>query len=229
MEKEIPNDVNDFLKWKNGKKFTKIKSVEDLNSEYVNKCGGSNRVDVLYSFLGIYAIGVYVYNKDKINMFKITNKTRVSSKNNGKYDQVLASRKFLIELQDNNDIQLEVKNLNEIMSPFVKKYFKAGNIIPLWPGGNILKGNQNNGFMDIPELFFSRFYDWYEVLKDDQYAFLTEFDNQLKKYKKSTTKNLESFVNEIGSIESYNSYINNINLIIDIRTKEIENVISKLM
>lgn len=83
--------------------------------------------------------------------------------------------------------------------------------------------------MDIPELFFSRFYDWYEVLKDDQYAFLTEFDNQLKKYKKSTTKNLESFVNEIGSIESYNSYINNINLIIDIRTKEIENVISKLM
>lgn len=223
MEKETPNNVVDFLKWKNGKKFTDLESIEKMNEKYVNNCGGSNRVDVLYSFLGIYAIGVWVYNKDKTNMFiREKNKIRVSLKNNRESKQILASKKFLLSLQGNNDIPIEVKSLNEVISPFVKNYFKVGNLIPIWPGGNALKGNQNNGFMDIPELFFTKFYDWYEILKKLQYAFLTEFDNKLKEYDKSTMENLKCFLDGFGSIENYNSYINNINSIIDDRTKEIE-------
>lgn len=223
MEKETPNNVVDFLKWKNGEKFTDLESVEKMNEKYVNNCGGPDRVDVLYSFLGIYAIGIWVYNKDKTNVFiREKNKIRVSLKNNRESRQILASKKFLLSLQGNNDIPIEVKSLNEVISPFVKNYFKVGNLIPIWPGGNVLKGNQNKGFMDIPELFFTKFYDWYEILKKLQYAFLTEFDNKLKEYDKSTMENLKCFLDGFGSIENYNSYINNINSIIDDRTKEIE-------
>ena len=44
----------------------------------------------------------------------------------------------------------------------------------------------------------------------------------LKEYDKSTMENLKCFLDGFGSIENYNSYINNINSIIDDRTKEIE-------
>lgn len=222
MKKKIPNNVVEFLEWKNEKNFTDLKRVEEMNSKYENICGGSKQVDVLYSFLGIYAIGVWVYNKDKPEMFKIEkNKIKVSPNNDGKFNQILASKNFLLSLQYKNDIPLEVEKLNSVMSPFIKNYFKVGNLIPIWPGGNTLKGNQNNGYMDIPEIFFTEFYDWYKILFKEPNAFLTEFDKYLEE-NKSTMKNLESFLERICSEESYSSYIKNINLVIEKRTEEIE-------
>lgn len=136
---------------------------------------------------------------------------------------------FLLSLQYDNDTTLEVKKLNEVISPFIKNYFNVGNLIPIWPGGNILKGNQNNGFMDIPEIFFTRFYYWYKLLVKNQYAFLTEFDKYLE-YNKYKMKNLDSFLKEFSSKENYNSYIKHINLVIEKRTKKIEKeIINKII
>lgn len=86
MEKiTIPSTVEDILKWKNGiNEGNWPKSVEDHNDNYTKKCGGSDMTDVLFSFLGLYAIGVWVFNKHIDGLFKIEkNKIKTLRKNNG--------------------------------------------------------------------------------------------------------------------------------------------------
>lgn len=54
--------------------------------------------DVLYSFLGIYTIGVWVFNKDLEEIFKIEkNKIKTSNDEIGKgHKQILCSKFFLL-------------------------------------------------------------------------------------------------------------------------------------
>lgn len=63
----FPSDIVKMLKWKLETSFSNIESVEEENPRYTEICSGSSQADVLYSFLVIYALGVWVYNQDKID------------------------------------------------------------------------------------------------------------------------------------------------------------------
>ena len=106
------------------------------------------------------------------------------------------------------------------MEKFAKVYFDIGNVIPIWPGGNTLRGNQNNGFMDIPELFFHKYIKWYNVL-NKQYknahleAFLEPENNAFG--------SLKMFLNSLKTEEDFENYVAHIVSVIEERTSIIEN------
>jgi len=224
MEKvTIPRTVKDVLEWKNdiNRKKWPI-SVEKHNYNYTEKCGGYGTTDVLFSFLGIYAIGVWVFNKNIDGIFKIEkNKIKtLNEENNKRYTQIICSKKFLLRLQNEKVNQINVDDLNNCLEGFADKYCNVGNLIPMWPGGNTLKGNQNNGFLDIPELFFRKYLYWYGKLNEHPHAWLEEMDRQVKD---TRFDSLESFLLSIDSREKYVEYINNAVGIIDYRTNKIIN------
>lgn len=210
---DIPKTVKELLEWKISNKKTCTDknwplSVEEFikNKEYTRKCNEKNQTDVLYSFLGIYAIGIWTYNKTKSpGVFKMdTNKLRVLNKN-GQY-QCLCSKQFLFELQDKRINKIEVEDLNQFLeSTFVPVYFEVGNLIPMWPGGNIEKGNQNNGYMDIPELFFHRYTKWFEELATYEESFL---DGVGAKVKEDRFKSFNDFLKSVETVEKYQEYVN---------------------
>ena len=176
--------------------------------------------DVLFSFLGIYAIGVWVFNKNIDGLFKIEkNKIKTLEEENSKWHkQILCSKKFLLRLQNEKVNNIMVDNLNKCLEGFVGNYFNVGNLIPMWPGGNNLKGNQNNGFLDIPELFFRKYSYWYEKLNEHPQAWLTEMNEQVNN---TRFDSLESFLGSIDSEEKYVDYIKNAIGIIKYRTEKI--------
>lgn len=223
MEKiSIPSTVEDILKWKNGiNKGSWPESVEDYNYNYTKKCGGSDMTDVLFSFLGIYAIGVWVFNKHIDGLFKIEkNKIKILGENKKGHSQILCSKKFLLSLQSKKVNNINVDKLNECLEIFDEKYFDVGNLIPMWPGGNCLKGNQNKGFMDIPEIFFRKYLYWYGKLAEHSQSWLSEMNERVKD---TRFDSLKDFLSSIDSPEKYVSYINDIVSIIQDRTDHIIN------
>ena len=217
-EKKIPTTVEEILYWKSKKSEL---NVEKNNQEYTEKCGGEKVTDVLFSFLSIYAIGVWVYNKDNKDLFSVSNKIWVKKVKNKKRNQILCSKDFLKKIQSNAIAGIKVNELNEDLKDYASVYFDVGNLIPLWPGGNTMKGNQNNGFMDVPELFFCKFYEWYQILSKRDDAYLDDMTKYLED-NKSACENLETFLNSVNTKEKYKKYIEHVVTIIKNRTKEIE-------
>lgn len=220
--KRIPSNVVEILEWKNRTKNENWQeSVEDFNATYTAYCGGREMTDVLFSFLGIYSIGVWIYNKDKLDVFKIeSNKIKLRVEKDKNYNQILCSKKFLLQLQEDKIAGIEVSDLNECLSEFARVYFSVGNLIPMWPGGNKLKGNQNKGFMDIPELFFVQYYDWYEILRKREMAYLEEMAEYLN-VNKSCFVSLKSFLDSVNTVEKYEKYIEHVVSVIHERTRVI--------
>lgn len=220
-------------------------SPEQYNSEYASKCGGIKyQSDVLYSFLGIYSIGVYALfmeqhpERIKIGDNKIyvlhdwidisedgsyfSNKPKPDKMTMFYYWQILGSSVFLNQIQEKKlKYELEIEKLNKIIQPFVDVYFNAGNIIPIWPGGNTLKGNQNNGFMDVPEIFFNKFYDWFHILKQHKEAHFEQFDAN-NRISDKRFSDLKLFLNTINNLDDYKKYIDEIVNIIKVRDREIK-------
>lgn len=222
MKLKKPTNVKEMFKWKSDKKNIEwIPDVEEFNINYTNNCGGIKQTDVLYSFFSIYAIGIWVFNKNKPSLFKCyCNKIMVSIDNGISYKQNLLSQKFLLELQNSNSTNIEVKEINECIKPFINVYFSVGNLIPIWPGGNIYKGNQNNGCMDIPELFFAKFPIWYNLLLKLDQSHLNTF-NEYMIQNKSRFLSLSTFLDSVDNIEKYNEFIAHIVYIITTREKNI--------
>jgi len=223
MEKiTIPSTVEDILKWKNGiNEGNWPKSVEDYNDNYTKKCGGSDMTDVFFSFLGLYAIGVWVFNKHIDGLFKIEkNKIKTLRENKKGYHQILCSKRFLLSLQSEKINNIDVVQLNECLKEFSNKYFDVGNLIPMWPGGNCLKGNQNKGFMDIPEIFFRKYLYWYGKLADHSQSWLSGMNERVKD---TRFDSLKDFLSSIDSPEKYINYINDLVNIIEDRTEQIIN------
>lgn len=233
-EVELTNlTVQDILGWKlknssviivgkRDEKEQQITSIESWNQEYTDLCGGEDTTDVLYSFLSIYALGVWVYNKD-LEIFQCDeNRIKVRTKKDGKYNQYLYSKKFLLSLQKKPIAGIQVKELNEFLQNFIKVFFSVGNLIPMWPGGNTLKGNQNNGFMDIPELYFTKYEAWYKFLAQHENAYLQEMTRYMKENKENLGS-LKSFLGMFHSIEDYKNYVEHIIEIIINREKAIKN------
>lgn len=216
----IPSTVEDILKWKVNKGMYTL-SVEEHNSAYTLDCGGSEVTDVLFSFLGIYAIGIWVFNKNLVDVFKIEkNKIRVNVGNDKKDNQILCSKKFLLQLQEEKIADIEVSELNDCIKEFAEEYFSVGNLIPMWPGGNKVKGNQNKGFMDIPEVFFCRYYEWYQILAKRENAYLKEMTKYINDNKKRFVS-LEDFLKWLDTKEKYKEYIKHVVNVIKSRTEMI--------
>lgn len=55
-------NVEDYMQWRT----SEGKSFEDIFNREMNILGWTYR-DVLYSFLGIYVLGIYVYYEEDIN------------------------------------------------------------------------------------------------------------------------------------------------------------------
>ena len=239
----LPKDVMDMLKWKLKIDYNDIPSVEEYNKDYTDICGGTKQTDVLYSFLGIYALGVWAYNSEKIAKECVI-KDNINLPDISR--QHLYSSRFLYAIQENVDcvtkdtgmdddrvnkiksLNLDVSKLNENdeLKKFIENYFSLGNLIPIWPGGNRLKGQLR--LFDIPELFFSKYAGWYDLLleKSTDYAFLDEFDEHLKT-NISNYKSLDTFLDSISSTKKYNEYLEHVNKIIINRTKLIEKLLEK--
>ena len=204
--------VKDMLKWESDKN---AKSVEQINASYLKPLDWEY-TDVLYSFLGIYALGVYVYNKD---LFETTEYFILKKGTT----QRLYSLNFLQKIQ--NDDIYDLAFLNKDVLPFIEKYSLCGNVYPTWPGGNTHKGINTNGCFDIPELYFAKNYKWFEVLinmyKDticlDQYINKTTLT--LPQY-----SGLNAFLSSINTIKNYQDFIIRICNIIEERTEQIEKI-----
>ncbi len=203
------NTVEKMFVWRTQTNKT---DVEKCHEKETRKLGWNN-TDVLYSFLGIYAIGVYAYNNGKMP-FKITDFLIKEGRKN------IYNDKFLMSIQ--NSAEYNTKDLNNAIKPFLERYSKIGNVYPIWPGGNTAKGNATIGCFDIPELYFARNYEWFTALlriyKGNIYfaGYIDKRKPKLKKY-----SSLKLFLKTVDTPEKYKVFIGSICEIIDNRTVDL--------
>lgn len=128
--------VEEIIEWKKNKK------EESLEEKFFNekeKLEG-DETDTLYSFLGIYVIGLKAYYPNK---FSRTNFQIRTYKGSNAYSKIYIFNNYK-EFVDLNELE-ELKS-------FIKNYLTIGNLIPIWPGGNMHKGLSQ--CFDIPEIYF---------------------------------------------------------------------------
>ncbi len=131
--------VADWFDWKN---HNGNDSVENSHKNALKKLGWRHP-DVLYSFLGIYCLGLETQSqyKDRFNQLW-------EQENNAR--QKRYSRQFLQKCCADSHLR-EFNNTHELKD-FLSVYYSLGNLIPVWPGGNSARGIA--GVYDIPEVFF---------------------------------------------------------------------------
>lgn len=190
----------------------KYEKIED--DKMISKLGWGDYKDVLYSFLGIFTLGIYIFEKENGNKNRYSigrdNIIRIAGKR-----QRLYSRKYIIaHLDDFSDLV----NTKEIRD-FVRVYTTVGNIIPIWPGGNEFKGKA--GCYDIPDIFFCQYRNMEEVYvqhilhKSIEDVALTRFMSG------------SPYVSDIQNVfeydmEEYKKFVVHIVNEIETRTKELE-------
>lgn len=137
-------------------------SLEDDYRNKTNKLWGWDYTDVLYSFLGVFVVGLKIYcgSNEYANLKEILAKEIQISKRQVEYSWNFI-RKFVkhySEKDKDNKIKIavdELKNLKE-MKEFINVYSSIGNVFPIWPGGNVHKGKASNGCYDIPDIYFNK-------------------------------------------------------------------------
>lgn len=133
--------VEDWMSWRLDEDSI---SVENYNKPFTDKLGWGEKTDVLYSFLSIYALGLLAFYPDKFykkGAVIFSRKKKLQRAYSGKY--ITGNYNNFSELND----FLESKG-------FIEHYFDIGNVIPIWPGGNVEKGTIQ--IYDLPEIYFSK-------------------------------------------------------------------------
>ena len=147
--------------------FQKRETVEKYNENKIIKLKWECP-DVLFSFRGIYAIGVFIYYRQ---LFVDNVRTGIIVKDEKRATrQRLYSDKFLSE----NYTQFsDVNDLSEIKE-FLEHYYDIGNIIPTWPGANVNRGMAH--CYDIPNVYYKRHAKFTELVYGKIYcnAFIEE-------------------------------------------------------
>ena len=176
------------------------------------------RIDVMYSFMSIYALGIWAYNSDNED-FCIADFKRSSSKLFYKLDKCLVwNGDYLNRVQGNDQIVGKLNN-NPDMLHFARHYFSLGNLMPIWPGGNVPKGDQNNSFFDIPELYFHYHRTWFDVIKRGfENVFL---DDLFTEVGATYDHGLKDFFNSVHSEETYNAFLHHVVTVIKTREEKI--------
>lgn len=195
----------------------KYESIEKLNRSKIDMLGWGKYTDVLYSFLGIFALGVYIFEKDKEIKYSIgkDNIIRIAGTKKRLY-----SRKYI---KDNFSNFLELVNVKEV-NDFAKVYNSIGNIVSIWPGGNEFKGKSR--CYDIPEIFF---YNHGEMEKVYIQSLLKKKVKDVALTRFITKSQL--YVNNIETVFKYNKkkyteFIQHIVKEINMRTDEINKLIN---
>lgn len=215
-KKKYPKTSTKLLEWKNSSKSKKEHngwpiSVEDNNKDIKKLWGEECECDTLYSFLGIYAIGIWAYNHtDNPKLFEIKENTIYVKKYKKQGWRKLWSKKYCYKIQKGNH-KIKVGDLNTDIKPFVNVYFSVGNVIPIWPGGNTHKGIYSCS-MDIPEIYFKKYGYWFYILKKEYpNAYLEKLDTSNERF-----ESLENFLNSVDTPDKYKKFLKYIvNVIID--------------
>ncbi|MBQ6675981.1 MAG: hypothetical protein IJM75_07610 [Ruminococcus sp.] len=225
-KKEYPKTSTKLLEWKNSSKSKKEHNGWPISVEYNNKdikklWGEECECDTLYSFLGIYAIGIWAYNHtDYPKLFEIKENTiNVKKSPYKKQDwRNLWSKKYCYKIQKGKH-KIKVGELNKDIKPFVNVYFSVGNVIPIWPGGNTNKGNIYSCSMDIPEIYFKKYRSWFDILKNKYpNAYLEKLDISNERF-----NSLKIFLNSVDTPDKYKKFLEYIVDVIKYREKSINN------
>lgn len=159
-EKYQLNSVSEMFRWKLtprelvNEEPIAYPSVEWANRDLVNKLKWEE-LDVLYSFTLIYYLGLMVVNNKRFE--ELFEKEKYEQQNNR---LCCYSTRFLYKCSTDRDFK-EYNEASELKD-FIQVYFSIGNVIPIWPGGNELKGKM--GIFDIPEWFFKKYPKWTKAL-----------------------------------------------------------------
>ena len=194
------HSVDDWFRWSASKgqsvEQAREKQVEALQWEYP---------DVLYSFLGIYTLGVWSYYKDDqkqgISLSGIIIKNKVGNN--------LYNRKYLSE----NYGKYSALNETVELKAFIEHYSSIGNVCPTWPGGNEHRGKSH--CYDIPDVYFKRHESWYrELVTLNPSAFLKDVVNS-----NFAVVETSDLLGLIDTPKKYIAFLKHVNHVIDIRNK----------
>lgn len=190
----------------------KRQPVEKYNEDKIAKLGWECP-DVLYSFRGIYVIGIFTFYRD---LFIEDVKTDIilKEKNDG-VRQRLYSDKFLREHY------AEFHNVNELpeIQLFLQHYYDIGNVIPTWPGANVNRGIAH--CYDVPNVYYRRHAKFTKLIFENVYTNVF-LDKVLEDHKYDTVTDLL----KIGKEE----YIDLLNYIIGVileRNELLENFLQE--
>lgn len=184
--------------------------------EKETKILGWEYTDVLYSFLGVYVIGLYAIDKEKAPEKQCYNR-----KENGfvifvgDTSQRLYSKKYIFEMVNSLTQPDNFSKLNKLkeLKDFLRVYNSIGNVIPIWPGGNESRGKF--GCYDLPELYFfdKKIAPWTKYLLEkydlnlfpdvDEINLLHDIES--RKTLKNKSKTVE-FLDTLD-VESYKKYL----------------------
>ena len=139
-------EVTEFL--------SNFKPVENILKKETTKLGWEY-TDVLYSFLGVYVIGLYAFDKEnapKEQCYKRKGDGFVIFV--GETSQRLYSNNYIFKILKSSKQPDNFSKLNKLkeLKDFLSVYNSIGNVIPIWPGGNESRGKF--GCYDLPELYF---------------------------------------------------------------------------
>lgn len=199
--------VEDWFGWRDNidktVEKTNQKDIRELQWEYT---------DVLYSFLGVYTLGVWAfYQNDENYGF---NKRGIEIKNkegHNVYSSIFLSESFSKHSDLNN-----LKPLTD----YIKHYSSIGNVCPTWPGGNEHRGKSK--CYDIPDVYFKRHELWYKELANQNCnAFLTGVVNS--KY----ALEIKDFLGLVDTPRKYIEFLNHVNNVIAEREKLISRFLGK--
>lgn len=195
--------------------FTKFReTVEKYNQDKIVELKWECP-DVLYSFRGIYTIGVFIFYRD---LFIDNVKTDIILKKteDGKR-QLLYSDKFL------SGYYTKFSNVNKLpeLKRFLCHYYDIGNVIPTWPGANVNRGMAH--CYDIPNVYYRRYMKFTELFFGNVYrnAFL---DKVLAEHKYGTVADLLKM-----DKEEYVTFLIYIIGVIQERTRLIENFLKGIL
>lgn len=196
-------------------------SVERKNQVGANKLGW-NWTDVLYSFRGLYLIGLKIFLKrDEKNSCANLKKIWKESHSDMNSHQHEYSAKFLSEFityYENSKLEKEswiangIQELNNLepLGAFINLYRKIGNVYPIWPGGNEHRGKK--GCYDVPDIYFGK-----KGIKDFSYLFYSKYAVEK-----------EMFIDTIFVEEVFNSKYANMKLL-ELSKKEFENFLENVV
>ena len=141
------NTIESYFQWKTNSKEPAIEKKYEKH-KIISQW---ERTDVLYSFIGIYQIGIYVFYPDKCKRTDYT-----IEKDVGEY--------FSLDYLKEEFKKYEKLNKTIIDSKFIQYIDSLGNVTPIWPGGNTDKGKRSYCF-DIPDIYFKRYEKWFLAMK----------------------------------------------------------------
>lgn len=196
--------VKDFFDWK----LNHAVSVENMYPKNEIIMSWKKR-DVLYSFVGIYQIGLSIFYPK--SFYRTDYQVRITD------SRTVFGVDYLVEEVNGQCRYEQYKELNNIIEEkkFISAITKPGNIIPIWPGGNTDRGQRGYCF-DIPDLYFGNWTKWFEALSNMfPEAALEEIVNET--YSVGTV----AFLEKVSDIDSYKHFLEHIVNIIENRTKQL--------